>query len=219
MRRRLEPLARASMPLSAPPRKTRFGSPLVLSHVHWVEPQLVAENHLSDLDRRRTLATDGLCWPPIRQARSAGSWGSPARWIKPGNLGVALQGTSRLKIGFAPVEQIERLEIRIEELREAIERSRRLMLAGQATGEVENRAPTPEEEARNSCYSSSVDWCAELQRLSASASSVRIASGRLGFGSGCEAIQTSRATNIGNRILTPSLSPGPDDFRPPGLFV
>ncbi len=33
-----------SMPLSAPPpRKTRFGSPLVLSRVHWVEPELVAE--------------------------------------------------------------------------------------------------------------------------------------------------------------------------------
>jgi hypothetical protein len=38
------PLTRTSSPLSAPPpRKTRFGSPLVLSHVHWVEPQLVAE--------------------------------------------------------------------------------------------------------------------------------------------------------------------------------
>ena len=35
LRRRLEPLARASMPLSAPPpRKTRFGSPLVSSRVH-----------------------------------------------------------------------------------------------------------------------------------------------------------------------------------------
>ena len=44
LRRRLEPLARSTMPLSAPPpRKTRFGSPLVLSRVHWVEPQLVAE--------------------------------------------------------------------------------------------------------------------------------------------------------------------------------
>jgi DNA ligase D-like protein (predicted ligase) len=44
LRRRLEPLARSSSPLSAPPpRKTRFGSPLVLSRVHWVEPQLVAE--------------------------------------------------------------------------------------------------------------------------------------------------------------------------------
>ncbi|MGO9421289.1 non-homologous end-joining DNA ligase [Roseiarcus sp.] len=44
LRRRLEPLARTSSPLSAPPpRKTRFGSPLVLSRVHWVEPKLVAE--------------------------------------------------------------------------------------------------------------------------------------------------------------------------------
>jgi DNA ligase D-like protein (predicted ligase) len=44
LRRRLDPLTRASMPLSAPPpRKTRFGSPLVLSRVHWVEPRLVAE--------------------------------------------------------------------------------------------------------------------------------------------------------------------------------
>jgi ATP-dependent DNA ligase len=44
LRSRLDLLARASSPLSvSPPRKTRFGSPLVLSRVHWVEPQLVAE--------------------------------------------------------------------------------------------------------------------------------------------------------------------------------
>jgi bifunctional non-homologous end joining protein LigD len=44
LQRRLEPLARKSSPLSAPPpRKTRFGSPLEVSRVHWVEPQLVAE--------------------------------------------------------------------------------------------------------------------------------------------------------------------------------
>ena len=44
LRRRLEPLARRTSPLSAPPpRSTRFGSPLVLSRVHWVEPTLVAE--------------------------------------------------------------------------------------------------------------------------------------------------------------------------------
>jgi DNA ligase D-like protein (predicted ligase) len=44
LRRRLDPLARTTSPLSAPPpRKTRFGSRLVLSRVHWVEPQLVAE--------------------------------------------------------------------------------------------------------------------------------------------------------------------------------
>jgi ATP-dependent DNA ligase len=44
LRRRLDPLARGTSPLNVPPpRKTRFGSPLVLSRVHWVEPQLVAE--------------------------------------------------------------------------------------------------------------------------------------------------------------------------------
>jgi ATP-dependent DNA ligase len=44
LRRRLEPLARRTSPLSVrPPRTTRFGSPLVLSRVHWVEPKLVAE--------------------------------------------------------------------------------------------------------------------------------------------------------------------------------
>jgi ATP-dependent DNA ligase len=32
--------ARLDLP---PPRKTRFGSPLVLSRIHWVEPLLVAE--------------------------------------------------------------------------------------------------------------------------------------------------------------------------------
>ena len=44
LRRRLDPLARRTSPLSTPPpRSTRFGSPLVLSRVHWVEPKLVAE--------------------------------------------------------------------------------------------------------------------------------------------------------------------------------
>jgi ATP-dependent DNA ligase len=42
LRRRLDPLARQTSPLSVPPpRSTRFGSPLVLSH--WVKPKLVAE--------------------------------------------------------------------------------------------------------------------------------------------------------------------------------
>jgi ATP-dependent DNA ligase len=32
------------MPLATPPpRGTRFGSPLVLSHVHWVRPEMVVE--------------------------------------------------------------------------------------------------------------------------------------------------------------------------------
>jgi bifunctional non-homologous end joining protein LigD len=44
LRLRLGPLARPKSPLSVlPPRSTRFGSPLVLSGVHWVQPKLVAE--------------------------------------------------------------------------------------------------------------------------------------------------------------------------------
>jgi ATP-dependent DNA ligase len=42
--RRLQPLATDEMPLEvSPPRSTRFGSPPVLSRVHWVRPELVAE--------------------------------------------------------------------------------------------------------------------------------------------------------------------------------
>jgi bifunctional non-homologous end joining protein LigD len=42
--RRLKPLAISKMPLEVPPpRASRFGSPLVLSRVHWVKPELVAE--------------------------------------------------------------------------------------------------------------------------------------------------------------------------------
>ena len=41
---RLQPLATNTMPLDAPPRPgSRFGSPLVLTRVHWVRPELVAE--------------------------------------------------------------------------------------------------------------------------------------------------------------------------------
>src|ERR1051325_10972456 len=44
LRRRLELMAIDRMPLDVPPPRTsRFGSPLVLSRVHWVEPELVAE--------------------------------------------------------------------------------------------------------------------------------------------------------------------------------
>jgi DNA ligase D-like protein (predicted ligase) len=40
----LQPLATPEMPLDkAPPRTNRFGSSLVLSRVHWVRPELVAE--------------------------------------------------------------------------------------------------------------------------------------------------------------------------------
>jgi bifunctional non-homologous end joining protein LigD len=41
---RLQPLSTDKMPLEVPPPRTsRFGSPLVLSRVHWVRPELVAE--------------------------------------------------------------------------------------------------------------------------------------------------------------------------------
>jgi ATP-dependent DNA ligase len=41
---RLQPLTVDKMPLSAaPPRGGRFGSPLVLSRVHWVRPEMVVE--------------------------------------------------------------------------------------------------------------------------------------------------------------------------------
>jgi bifunctional non-homologous end joining protein LigD len=42
--RLLQPLAVSKMPLDTPPpRGARFGSPLVLSRVHWVRPELVVE--------------------------------------------------------------------------------------------------------------------------------------------------------------------------------
>jgi bifunctional non-homologous end joining protein LigD len=42
--RRLQPLAIDKMPLDEPlPRDSRFGSPLVLSRVHWVRPEMVVE--------------------------------------------------------------------------------------------------------------------------------------------------------------------------------
>jgi bifunctional non-homologous end joining protein LigD len=43
--RRLQPQVIEKMPLaiSPPPRGTRFGSPLVLSRVHWVRPEMVVE--------------------------------------------------------------------------------------------------------------------------------------------------------------------------------
>src|ERR1700735_1401704 len=41
---RLQPLAIPKMPLAEPPpRGGRFGSPLVLSRVHWVRPEMVVE--------------------------------------------------------------------------------------------------------------------------------------------------------------------------------
>ena len=42
--RKLQPMAVNKMPLAEPPpRNSRFGSPLVLSRVHWVRPEMVVE--------------------------------------------------------------------------------------------------------------------------------------------------------------------------------
>jgi bifunctional non-homologous end joining protein LigD len=44
LHRRLKLLGVKTMPLAVPPPKeTRFGGKLELSHVHWVRPELVAE--------------------------------------------------------------------------------------------------------------------------------------------------------------------------------
>ena len=62
--RRLQPLTTADMPLDKPPPRTnRFGSPLVLSRVHWVRPELVVEvKYLSWTDDNllRQVAYEGL---------------------------------------------------------------------------------------------------------------------------------------------------------------
>ena len=52
--RRLQPHATSERPPDVPPPRTsRFNSPLVLSRVHWVRPELVAEvKYLARLDGR-----------------------------------------------------------------------------------------------------------------------------------------------------------------------
>jgi ATP-dependent DNA ligase len=62
--RKLQPLAVDTMPLDVPPpRDSRFGSPLVLSRVHWVRPELVAEVKFlawTDDNRLRQVVYEGL---------------------------------------------------------------------------------------------------------------------------------------------------------------
>jgi bifunctional non-homologous end joining protein LigD len=57
---RLQPLAVKEMPLAAPPSRTgRFGSPLEIERVHWVQPALVVE--ITYL----TWTSDGLVRHPV----------------------------------------------------------------------------------------------------------------------------------------------------------
>ena len=74
--RRLQPLAISKMPLDVPPpRSTRFGSPLVLSRVHWVQPELVAEVKFltwTEDNLLRQIVYEGL-------ARRQAGHGGPAR--------------------------------------------------------------------------------------------------------------------------------------------
>jgi hypothetical protein len=86
--RRLQPLAIDNMPLEVPPpRSSRFGSPLVLSRVHWVRPELVAEvKYLTWTDDNllRQVVCEGLredkrrkaAWPASSLARR-GDQGRP----------------------------------------------------------------------------------------------------------------------------------------------
>jgi ATP dependent DNA ligase C terminal region len=79
LRRRLDPLTRKTSPLSVPPPpSTRFGSPLLLSRVHWVDPKLVAEiTYLTwTADKAHT-----LCRAARGQARDGRSTGSRVRSI------------------------------------------------------------------------------------------------------------------------------------------
>jgi hypothetical protein len=54
--------------IAAPPRTTRFGSPIELSRVHWVEPKLVAEITYLTWAGDGLFAADGLCRAAGRQA-------------------------------------------------------------------------------------------------------------------------------------------------------
>jgi len=77
----LEPLARTSSTPSAPPsRKTRLGSPRVLSRVHWVEPTRVhwVEPKLVAEISYLTWTGDGL----LRQTVYVGLRSEPARDVR-----------------------------------------------------------------------------------------------------------------------------------------
>ena len=71
--RRLQPLAVDKMPLSEPPpRGSRFGSPLVLSRVHWVRPEMVVEVSFVEWTPEGCCDTS-LIWVSARTSRRSRS--------------------------------------------------------------------------------------------------------------------------------------------------
>jgi len=73
----LQPLATAEMPLEVPPPRTsRFGSPLVLSRVHWVRPELRRRSQISDLDRGQPAAA--VIYQGLREDKPAAEVRRPA---------------------------------------------------------------------------------------------------------------------------------------------
>jgi DNA ligase D-like protein (predicted ligase) len=86
--RRLQPLATFDMPLDIPPpRDSRFGSPLTLSRVHWVRPELVAEvKYLTWTDDNllRQVVYEGLREDkPAAEVRRATPYPKPAEPARP----------------------------------------------------------------------------------------------------------------------------------------
>jgi DNA ligase D-like protein (predicted ligase) len=74
LRRRLDPLARKTSPLSVPPpRSTRYGSPLVLSRVHLGRAEACCGDHVFDLDGGQPIAAHGLRRAARRQAGRSGA--------------------------------------------------------------------------------------------------------------------------------------------------
>jgi ATP-dependent DNA ligase len=69
----LQPLGVSDVPLDVPPPRTsRFGSPLVLSRVHWVRPELVAEVKFlswTDDNLLRQVVYEGLRDNPAAEVR------------------------------------------------------------------------------------------------------------------------------------------------------
>ena len=76
----LKPLRAKAMPLDAPPpRESRFGSPLELSRVHWLRPEVVVEVTFS------TWTADGL----IRQSSYQGQrHDKPAKDVRRATMGI-----------------------------------------------------------------------------------------------------------------------------------